>query len=434
MIFEMARKCLVDWSADAYTGAAAPLMESTTTTTETDSGGGAATILVEPRRKRAKVLPRWHPHSGISDINPNFRTEAPVMNNKGFAKSMWRNVRKPNKPSLWRHTLRIYDRMAELEVDATLANTALKIQRSNIHHEGAMLACAKLGLWQRALEIYYHVLEVQQQQEENDQRRQLQQTSSPQSTNPQQQGLPQKVVATASAVSPRSSVAATAAVRAAGRLNRRVYVTDNMILSLIRACVRASRQKTSSLTIPVLLTSDSKDEQTDSQQQQQQKQLALEEQEHDDVMLRRRIPLDTAMEILSTMEETHNIPVVSRHVNAIAGAYQSLGFLLEARNVLETHLTNRTSGEEPEYGKDVLNVFDFCAKDKGSYSLLVQSSVASGDWASAVAALQDMTEAGLYPTSRHCNSWREISERQSQRRMVGSWKKKRDDYWLESVR
>jgi uncharacterized metal-binding protein YceD (DUF177 family) len=426
MIFEMARKCLVDWSSDAYTGAAAPLIESTSTDTES---GEAAITLVEPRRKRAKVLPRWHPHSGISDINPNFRTEPPVMNNKGFAKSMWRNVRKPNKPSLWRHTLRIYDRMAELEVDSTLANTALKIQRSNIHHEGAMLACAKLGLWQRALEIYYHVLEVQQQQEENDQRRQLQQ-SSPQPTN-QQQGLPQKV-ATAIAVAPRSSVAATAAVRAAGRLNRRVYVTDNMILSLIRACVRSSRQKTSSLTIPVRLTSVFIDEKSDSQQQQ--KQLALEEQEHDDVMLRRRIPLDTAMEILSTMEETHSIPVVSRHVNALAGAYQSLGFLLEARKVLETHLTNRTSGEEPEDGKDVLNVFDFCAKDKGSYSLLVQSSVASGDWASAVAALQDMTEAGLYPTSRHCNAWREISERQSQRRMVGSWKKKRDDYWLESVR
>jgi hypothetical protein len=90
---------------------------------------------------KPKFLPRWHPHSGISDANPNFRNQSPAMNNQGFAKSIWRNVRKRNKPTLWRNALRTYDRMAILEDDL------LKIQRSNTHHEGAMLAWAKLGSW-----------------------------------------------------------------------------------------------------------------------------------------------------------------------------------------------------------------------------------------------------------------------------------------------
>ena len=54
----------------------------------------------------------------------------------GFAKTIWRNVRKRNKPSLWRHALRTYDRMTQLEDDPNHFN----IRRANTHHEGAMLA------------------------------------------------------------------------------------------------------------------------------------------------------------------------------------------------------------------------------------------------------------------------------------------------------
>lgn len=396
LIFEMARKCMLDWSSDSATD-------------------GKLANPAKPANTRSKVLPRWHPHSGISDVNPSFRTESPVMNNQGFAKTIWRNVRKPNKPSLWRHALRTYDRMAELENrDPDSPASKLRIQRSNIHHEGALLACAKLGLWQRALEIYYHVLEIQQQQES--QQEQLQQKY-----NRQQSAGQQTVALSAGATSARAST----------RNRRRVYVTDNMILSLVRACVRASRDKRSSSTNLIGTNVDAS--RSNGFGEEDGPNALRRDQQQRDVMLR-RIPLDSAMEILTTMPDTHNIPIVARHVNPVAAAYQSLGFLQDAQNVLQVHLSNRTAGEEPEDGVDILNVYDFCSKDKGSYSLLVQCAVASGDWASAVEALQDMTEAGLYPTSRHCNSWTEISERQSQPRAVGGWKKKRDDYWLESVR
>ena len=400
LIFEMARKCMVDWSSpDAAT----------------EGSEQVYTEMVKPAKKRrSKVLPRWHPHSGISDVNPSFRTESPVMNNQGFARSIWRNVRKPNKPSLWRHALRTYDRMAELENqegDPKSPGSRLKIQRSNIHHEGAMLACAKLGLWQRALEIYYHVLGIQQQEET--QQEQLLQQSNSQQQSPGQQTVP----------SPSPS-AVTNSASAVAQKRRRVCITDNMILSLVRSCVRASRSKSSPVASSMDVSTGNQDGGEDGQ---------FRDRQESDMMLR-RIPLDTAMEILTSMPDTHDIPIVARHVNPVAAAYQSLGFFQDAQNVLQMNLSNRTAGEEPEDGMDILNVYDFCSKDKGSYSLLVQSAVASGDWASAVEALQDMTEAGLYPTSRHCNSWTEISERQSQQRAVGSWKKKRDDYWLESVR
>ena len=59
-----------------------------------------------------------------------------------------------------------------MELDSELMMMA-QTMAFNIHHEGAMLACAKLGLWQRALEIYYHVSDIQQQQDR--QQEQLQQ-------------------------------------------------------------------------------------------------------------------------------------------------------------------------------------------------------------------------------------------------------------------
>ena len=111
-----------------------------------------------------------------------------------------------------------------------------------------------------------------------------------------------------------------------------------------------------------------------------------------------------------------------------AAAYQSLGYTKISKEILETMLSNRTAGED-----ETLNVHDLCAKDKGSYSLLVQASVVTGDWGAAVDSLNEMTTAGIYPNPRHCNIWSEISERHTRPRAVGSWKKKRDDYWTESI-
>ncbi|CAJ1949683.1 unnamed protein product [Cylindrotheca closterium] len=341
-----------------------------------------------------KEQPRWHPYSGINSSNPNFRTAAPVMTNAGFAKSIWRNARKRNKPVLWENSLRTYDRMAILE-----QKTELKIKRTNLHHEGAMLACAKLGWWQKCLEIYHFVNE---------------------------QDSSTILPPTASSRLAPSNLESSAA---SSKIVRRVYVTDNMIQSLVRACSRASSQRGKGGS------SSSKQQQ---QQQQQQansqttttsnadEQESLEEQE----VALRRIPLDTALEIVRTMDENHGVKPGAIHVNPLAAAYQSLGYTEEARDILQTMLSNRTAGEEPEEGVDILNVHDLCAKDKGSYSLLVQGAVGSGDWGAAVEALCDMTKSGLYPNPRHCNSWNEIAERHRGR---SSKKKIREEFWTNSV-
>lgn len=367
LIFEMARKSILFVQESAMA----------------DPSNGNQMML--KRQQQGKVLPRWHPHPGISDANPGFRTQSPAMNNQGFAKSIWRNVRKRHKPSLWRNALRTYDRMAILEGDPI---NYVKIQRSNIHHEGAMLACAKLGLWQRALEIYHYV--YQQEQEGQALFSQQEQEIRP-------------------ATSDRS--------KSASNKRKRVYVTDSMVLSLVRACVRASRLRSRRRGSP------DDDCAPALSQEQEEREAAL-----------RRIPLDTALEVMSTLQEEHNIPLVAYFVNPLASAYQSLGYVHEGRDILQTMLSNRTAGEEPEDRVDIFNVYDLCAKDKGSYSLLVQGAVVAGDWGSAIEALADMTNAGLYPNPRHCNVWSEISERQTSPRAVGSRKKKRDDYWTDSVR
>jgi hypothetical protein len=283
--------------------------------------------------------------------------------------------------------LRTYDRMTVLENDPSYLN----IQRSNSHHEGAMVACAKLGLWQQALEIYHCVYQVEQE-------------SQAQFDLAQTQQLP------AAAASPKASSPSFVAAIRRSRIRRTVHVSDSMISSLVGACVRASQQR-------------AREKGTYLSPAQEELEAAL-----------RRIPLDTALEVLTTIQETHSIPLVARHINPIASAYQSLGYIPQATDILQTLLSNRTAGEEPEDGMDIFNVYDLCAKDKASYSLLVQGAVVTGDWGAAVDALRDMNEAGLFPKQRHCNIWSEISERQTRPRAAGSWKKKRNDNWVDSIR
>ena len=311
-------------------------------------GGGTTMIFEMARRmlvwdeseRKSNTLPRWHPHSGVSDVNPSFRTQSPIMNNQGYASTIWRNVRKRNKPSLWRYALRTYDRMEEAANDTK--TSVLRIERNWIHHEGALLACAKLGLWKEALDIF-ETIQTEERQ--------------------------------------------------------KIGVTDHMVFSLVKACVRGSK---------ALKASENSLEQ-------------------------RRAPLDAAAAALAAME-WNEFPLVAKHVNPLASAYQSLGLEEDARNILQDNLGDRSIGPEPEFGSETLNVHDLTAKDKASYALLVRGAIASGSWANAVEALEDMTGAGLYPTTSHLNQWTEASERKTRQRTTRSWKKRRDEYWLESVR
>ena len=335
LIFEMARKSILfvkDSDAKALT---------TNTKQVTDKTSSSSSL---PQR-------RWYPHSGISDVNPSFRTQSPAMNNQGFAKSIWRNVRKRNKPSLWKHALRTYDRMTMLEGEPSFE----QIQRSNIHHEGAMQACAKLGLWQRALEIYHYV--YQQEIREEEAMKEL-------------PSLHQRQQPSSSLKNGRRSSSSNSNERNTKKITS-VYVTDNMVLSLVRAAVRASR----------LRSRRKKSHEPPLSPEQEEREAAL-----------RKIPLDTALEILSTLPDDHGLPPVAYYFNPLAAAYQRLGYTAFSKEILQTMLSNRTAGED-----EILNVNDLCAKDKGSYSLLVQASVVTGDWGSAVDSLSEMTNAGLYP-------------------------------------
>ena len=380
MIFEMARQMLLwDETEDSLQsstadGAATSNSRRINTSSNFRPSSSSASSSKATTNNNS-VLPRWHPVRGVSDANPSFRTAAPMMNSQGYAGTIWRNVRKANKPSLWRHALRTYDRMGENPASkqdkepkqkSSLAmttrynentmnndsnnNNRLKVQRTNVHHEGALVACAKLGLWQKAMQIYR---DVEEQQER-----------------------------------PTSY--------------QKVFVTDNMVLSLIRSCVVASRAPGAS------------------------KKTAEE----------RRLPLDACLEVLLEMEDKHGLPLVARHLNPLAAAYQKIpGFgVQEAARLLTTHLSDRTSGPEEEDGDDPFNVNDVRAKDKGSYSLLVKGAVSEGNWEGAVEALKTMTDSGLYPKARNLNGWTEVSERKTKQRATRSWKKKRDEYWLESIR
>lgn len=146
-------------------------------------------------------------------------------------------------------------------------------------------------------------------------------------------------------------------------------------------------------------------------------------------------PLDMAVQIVLNTTRTHpNVPLMARHLNPLAAAYQSMGAYEQAEVLLRSHLANRIVGPESENGPDPFNVYDVGAKNKASYTLLVQGAVSRGNWTQAVTALTDMTEAGLYPAQRHLNAWTEIAERKTKQRTTRSWKKKREEWWLDYVR
>jgi hypothetical protein len=412
LIFEMARKMM--------------LWEPTDGSGSSSGGGGGAGGGTDTK---VRAPPRWHPTSGISDVNPNFRTSSPVMSSQGYAGTIWRNVRK-DRPSQWRYALRTYDGMPSSEEAPSPTSTGERgagagaVRRSNVHHEGAMLACAKLGLWRRALEIYRHV------EEEQARSANATDASSPSSSNPAiSAGAPSASIHAKFAGGDRQQkrTREKSHRKAVANLDQtpgRVFVTEAMLLSLIRACVRATRQMRKQRQPPGgsagVVEGSSSAAAPDAS------------------LKRRRAPLDAAVEVLTGLVSSSpspvDFPVVARHVNPIAAAYQSIGLNAEANFVLKALLTERTIGPEAEDGNDPFNVNDVQARDKGSYSLVVQGAVSEGDYVAAVEALSVMTEAGLYPNQRHLNAWTEISERKTKHRTTRSWTKKRDESWLESVR
>mmetsp|Transcript_23001 Transcript_23001/g.32404 ORF Transcript_23001/g.32404 Transcript_23001/m.32404 type:complete len:252 (+) Transcript_23001:332-1087(+) len=187
LIFAMARRMLV-WDDESYIG----MNDSYST----QSNNAAAPVGTAPRHQKPfatkdLTLPRWHPHDGISDSNSSFRSKPPLMNSLGYAGVIRRNSRKRGQ-GYWRHALRTYERMIKME---KLNDSTRGISRDIVHHEAALVACAKLGLWKDALVIFNEVVSTKKHSN------------------------------AANAPSNRNEV----------------KVTDNMVFSLVSACVRGSK-------------------------------------------------------------------------------------------------------------------------------------------------------------------------------------------------
>jgi hypothetical protein len=110
-------------------------------------------------------------------------------------------------------------------------------------------------------------------------------------------------------------------------------------------------------------------------------------------------------------------------VNPLAAAYQSIGDYNEGETLINDLLSSMEDSSGDQEGS--VNQKS-CRMDSVSYSLLVKSRAASGDWSSAVEHLKLMTEAGMYPVNRDLNSWKEVSSRKSR----FSLRKKRRNVWI----
>lgn len=511
LIFDMARRMLV-WDDELYQG----LNDASPSSDVSSPKVSAPTKAAAANAAAVAALPRWRPKSitqqSISNANPSFRTSSPIMTNAGYASILKRNSRKKNKPSMWRHCLRVYDKMGELEnarirtnsvelknstgntpvekmprgvgsnLSPSASNTAqrstvqkgkkIKIKRGTAHHEAVLVAASKLGLWEEALHIFQSVEKA--------------------------------------SIAPNSITAAFNASEEDIIYMKRKQsrITDNMVLSVIKACVRGSRAKqTTSIyfdsggneanmlsdnaTEANTTKYDGEDEygtptRTSSTTPPSLRLLTIEE---------RRKPLDLVRDVILNMEEQHDIPLVSRHVNPVASAYLDLGLRSEAVHLInnlndrnppspvtqpkksktdKSELTSDnprfsegvqlvswrdddlddidTEDEENEinngYASPQLNVFEVQSKDRGSYSLLVKGAVMDEDWAGAVAELQRMNDAGLHPNASNLNSWSEVMERgcrpagkrevmddnyYSARQRRRSWRKRRDGIWLGNL-
>jgi hypothetical protein len=284
----------------------------------------------------------------------------PRWNSHQYAASIWKNARhKYNKPAMWKHALRTFDRM--LNDDASP-------KPQNIHYEGALAACAKLGNSQRALQIYQSIVLHNNNKKNRDPQETMQATATTVNPKTQKYGKPLDTSTTVTTSNNNNNNY--------GRASS-IYVTENMIHSLIRACVRDAKRQSN------------------------------------------REPLDQATAIVQSMSSLHQIGRSATHVNPLAAAYLDLGYVDTAEELLRS-LPDRIGGPEAENPSQngnfvgFFNVHDVTAKDKGSYALLVEASVSRGNYGDAVDALMDMTEkSGLYAESRHLSTWHERSSNKS---------------------
>mmetsp|Transcript_11068 Transcript_11068/g.16615 ORF Transcript_11068/g.16615 Transcript_11068/m.16615 type:complete len:389 (-) Transcript_11068:376-1542(-) len=238
----------------------------------------------------------------FDNSNPDFRNKSPEMTQEGYALTMTKNVRKRNKPSLWRYALATYNKM--------------QVPKLNVHHQAALTACAKLGLYREALEILLNVSKE-------------------------------------------------------SRINADIKVTESMIASVVKSCVRGSRSMG----------------------------------DEDDQM---RI-LNYARSVVLKSERAYGVPLSSHLINPLVARYQKLGHYKEASLLLNA-LSERTNG------MNGLNINDFAAKDVGSYGLIVQEAVANENWSDAILALKNMTDIGVYPGERQMNNWNEVAVKNSRSR------------------
>lgn len=106
----------------------------------------------------------------------------------------------------------------------------------------------------------------------------------------------------------------------------------------------------------------------------------------------------------------------------------------------DEYLESEEEQFESGYEETQLNIHQVKAKDRGSYSLLVQGAVIDEDWSCAVEELKRMTEVGLYPNSRNLNAWAEAVEpscRPSKNSIHNltqgrKGRKKRERLWLDN--
>jgi hypothetical protein len=403
MIFAMARRMLVwdDQDYQAYTmgkvlNDASPIAADAPPAIDTNldsnpvkkNKDGIPTQTQMPNKLfKKKVLPRWHPVTGIADSNPNFRNSSPVMNNKGYAGLIRRNSRKKNHPSLWRHSYRVYDKMRSIELqqlnvtDASsssidLPATKLTIQRENPHFEAALNSCAKLGLWRESISIYKEMQDIYKQQQ-----------------------LEIRKSAVSSSM-PASISKSPSDVQSSPYRRKRKLIQFNkfMILSIVKACVRAMKYR------------------------------VKDKERHNYSLEKKREPLDAAKIILQHSLEKHSIQPETIHINPLAAGYQHLGLYEEAESIFEfLNEDSFTKDEEKDDNEDRGR------KNEASYSILVKSAVTQGDWSSAIENLKEMTDQGHYPKSRSLNSWSETANKRERRPRRTTWSKKRERMLMKSA-
>uniref|UniRef100_A0A7S1BKC2 Pentacotripeptide-repeat region of PRORP domain-containing protein n=1 Tax=Corethron hystrix TaxID=216773 RepID=A0A7S1BKC2_9STRA len=151
------------------------------------------------------------------------------------------------------------------------------------------------------------------------------------------------------------------------RGEHRVEMTEGMILSFVRACIRGGEGDP----------------------------------------LARREPLDVAAEVIANLETLYGLSLNAAMVNPLAAAYQKLGLYSEAASLLSL-LSDRTGPRLDEAG----------IKDGASYALVVGGHVAQRDWIAALERLREMREAGACVRRRDLDRWGVMIESQGRSKRI----------------